>query len=61
MSEAEARTIAELVTRYEFEPKLKDIYVEGADDKAILEGMIKLYNIKGAERVNENETPPLII
>ena len=45
--EAERRTIEELVTRYEYEPNLKDIYVEGADDKSILEGMIEEHNITG--------------
>ncbi len=41
MAEAERRSIHELVTRYEFEPGLKDIYVEGSDDKGILEGMLE--------------------
>ncbi len=47
MPEDERRTIEELVTRYEFEPNLKDIYVEGPEDKAILEGMLEEHQIAG--------------
>lgn len=47
MQEDERRTIEELITRYEFEPGLKDIYVEGIEDKDILEGMIEEYKITG--------------
>ena len=47
MAEAEQRSIEELVTRYEFEPGLKDIYVEGSDDKAILEGILEEQGVVG--------------
>ena len=47
MAEAERRSIRELVTRYEFEPGLKDIYVEGSDDKAILEGILDEQQVDG--------------
>ena len=47
MPERERRSIHELVTRYEFEPDLKDIYVEGADDKAILEGILDDQRVAG--------------
>lgn len=47
MAEAERRSIRELITRYEFEPALKDIYVEGSDDKAILEGMLQEQGVAG--------------
>ena len=36
----ERRTIDELLTRYEFEPSLKDIYVEGIKDKTIIEEVL---------------------
>lgn len=39
MGDAERRTIPELLVRYEFEPGLKDIYVEGSEDKAVLDGV----------------------
>ena len=32
----ERRTIAELVARYELEPTLRDVYVEGRFDSAVL-------------------------
>jgi len=47
MPEAERRTVQELVTRYEFEPNLKDIYVEGPEDKAILDAMLEEHQIEG--------------
>jgi hypothetical protein len=47
MADAERRSIHELVTRYEFEPGLKDIYVEGSDDKAILEGILQEQQVDG--------------
>lgn len=47
MPEPERRTIHELVTRYEFEPGLKDIYVEGSDDKAIIEGILEEQRVTG--------------
>lgn len=47
MADAERRTIEELVTRYQFEPSLKDVYVEGAEDKAILEGMLEVHGVSG--------------
>lgn len=47
MAQAERRSIRELVTRYEFEPGLKDIYVEGSDDKAIIEGILKEQRVAG--------------
>lgn len=47
MPHGERRTIEELVTRYEFEPSLMDIYVEGPEDKAILEGMFEVHGIAG--------------
>lgn len=36
MSEIAKRTIAELVTRYELEPELADVYVEGSFDREVL-------------------------
>ncbi len=47
MAEAERRSIPELVTRYEYEPGLKDIYVEGSDDKAIIEGILEEQGVAG--------------
>ncbi len=47
MCEPERRTIEELVIRYEFEPSLKDIFVEGAEDKAIIEGVLEENGVKG--------------
>ncbi len=44
---AERRTIDELVTLYELEPDLRDIYVEGPSDKAILEGLLEEIGISG--------------
>lgn len=38
MYEPERRKIEELIARYEFEPELKDIYVEGPEDKFVLDG-----------------------
>lgn len=36
-----ARTLKELALRYEFEPELCDIYVEGPSDKALLESFFE--------------------
>ena len=47
MAEDDCRRIHELVTRYEYEPDLKDIYVEGSDDKAILEGILEEQGVAG--------------
>ena len=35
------RSIEELITRYELEPSLKDIYVEGHSDKVIIEWFLQ--------------------
>jgi glycerol-3-phosphate responsive antiterminator len=37
----ERRTLEELVTRYQLEPELRDIYVEGKTDKILLEWFLK--------------------
>ena len=42
----ERRTIDELLTRYEFEPSLRDIYVEGIEDKIVIEEVLLENNIK---------------
>jgi len=47
MANADRRTIEELVTRYELEPSLKDIYVEGAEDKRIVDAMLEEHRISG--------------
>lgn len=47
MPEEERRTIEELVTRYEFEPGLRDIYVEGPEDKWLLEGLLHENDVTG--------------
>ena len=36
MDEQERRNIDELITRYEYEPEIRDIYVEGPSDKAFI-------------------------
>jgi len=46
MTEAERRTPEELIAKYEFEPTLKDIYVEGSDDKIILEDFFEKHGIE---------------
>lgn len=46
MTEAEQRTPEELIVRYEFEPTLKDLYVEGSDDKIILEDFFEKNEIE---------------
>jgi len=35
------RTITEVITRYELEPEIRDLYVEGVNDKACLEWFFK--------------------
>ena len=47
MCEAERRTVQELLTRYEFEPGLRDIYVEGPQDKALLEAFLEEHGVEG--------------
>ncbi len=47
MGEAERRSITELLVRYEYEPELRDIYVEGSEDKAVLEGIFEENGITG--------------
>lgn len=47
MPEAECRTLHELITRYEFEPDMRDIYVEGSDDKTIIEGILAEHGVVG--------------
>lgn len=42
----EKRTINELIARYEFEPTLKDIYVEGNTDKNLIEWFLTANNLK---------------
>ncbi len=37
----ERRTLEELVTRYQLEPELRDIYVEGKTDKILLEWFLE--------------------
>ena len=49
MPEAERRLIHELITRYQLEPSLQDIYVEGSDDKAIIEGVMEEHGITGVK------------
>lgn len=41
MTELPRRTIEDLIARYENEPELKDIYVEGAFDQEILTGCLR--------------------
>lgn len=47
MPEAERHSIAELITRYELETTLRDIYVEGPEDKVILDGILEEQEITG--------------
>lgn len=42
----ERRTFQELVTRYQLEPELRDIYVEGKTDKILLEWFLEQRGIK---------------
>ncbi len=46
MSHPEQRTINELVVRYELEPTLRDVFVEGAEDKYILEGILAEHDME---------------
>lgn len=47
MAEAERWSIPELVTRYEFEPDRMSLYVEGSDDKAIIDGILEEQRVAG--------------
>ena len=57
MSAAERRTIDELVARYELEPSLRDLYVEGSFDKDVITACLSasgnldvaVYEIDGVE------------
>lgn len=57
MSDIERRTIEELIARYELEPELKDIYVEGVFDRDVIlaclnsskESGLAVYEIDGVE------------
>jgi hypothetical protein len=42
----ERRTLEELVTRYQLEPGLRDIYVEGKTDKILLEWFLEQRGVK---------------
>jgi hypothetical protein len=50
------RTLAELTTRYEFEPDLRDLYVEGATDRHFL---VWFFLTSGASRVAVYESMKL--
>ena len=42
------RTLEDLIARYELEPQLRDIYVEGSSDKSLIEWFLKEMGIDGA-------------
>ena len=47
MSSSEQRSIDYLVTRYQMEPSLKDIYVEGAEDKRVVDAFLEEHGVSG--------------
>jgi len=47
MSDDECRKIEELIVRYELEPKIRDVYVEGSSDKSLIDWFLKEMGIDG--------------
>jgi hypothetical protein len=46
MDNERRRTLEELVTRYQLEPELRDVYVEGKTDKILLEWFLEQRGVK---------------
>jgi len=62
MSKIERRGIAELVAMYELEPQLRDVYVEGTFDKALVEWMLYESHVRMAvvREIDSIDVPPVL-
>jgi hypothetical protein len=54
MDKTYRKTIAELVALYTFEPQLRDLYVEGINDKTLLEWFFKQFDIESINVIEIN-------
>lgn len=54
--QADRRTIAELQARYDLEPSLRDVFVEGPSDRALVELALKFLGESGRIRAYEVDT-----